>query len=139
MGRAAKGRVMRLPSARALVDSVRTGWFRGLRRRALTLVAAIVIAAVAAASLTALPTWPVVGVAFLAVATAVNAMASRLQASGMTCLECAADISGQPGGTHGTICHACGAINQPYVVDVRAADGRDEDFARTFGEPVEKA
>lgn len=130
---------MRIPSARALVESVKTGWFRGLRRRALTLVATIVIAAVATASLTALPTWPVVGVAFLAMATAVNAMASRLHASGMTCLECSADLSGQPGGTHGTICHACGAIHQPYVVDARAADGRDDDFARTFDEPGEKA
>lgn len=129
---------MRIPSARAIVESVRTGWFRGLRRRALTLVATIAIAAVATASLTTLPTWPVVGVAFLAVATAVNAMTSRLQASGMTCLECAADISGQPGGTHGTICHKCGAVNQPYVIDAQATDGRDEAFAQTFAQASEE-
>ena len=99
----------------------RRGWFRKLRRTAVAATIAIAALAVATVSLTSLPTWPIVGVACLAVATAVNTIASRLSPTTMTCFECGSQLDAQKAGTYGVVCGSCGTINQPYVVDANDA------------------
>ncbi len=98
-------------------DLLDRGWFRILRRRAAAWTIAIAAVAVATISVAGLPTWPVIGVAVLAVATAVNTIASRLHTDRLTCLGCGDDLTGQPAGTYGVACPKCGAINQPYITD----------------------
>lgn len=93
------------------------GWFGVLRRRAATWAFAIAALAVTAISIAGLPAWPVVGVAVLCVATAVNSLAARLQTDRLTCLGCGEDVTKQPAGTYGVVCPTCGSINQPYITD----------------------
>ncbi|MEK6702770.1 MAG: hypothetical protein AABZ53_10940 [Planctomycetota bacterium] len=92
-------------------------WFSRIRRRALVWVVGIAVAAVVAISLTTIPTWPIVGIAVLAAATAVNTIASRLHTDTLTCLRCGEGLAGEKPGTYGVICKSCGSINQWYVVD----------------------
>ncbi len=99
------------------INPAQRGWFRRLRRTAVAATIAIAALAVATLSLTSLPTWPIVGVACLAVATAVNTIASRLSPTTMMCFECGSPLDGQKAGTYGVVCASCGTINQPYVVD----------------------
>jgi phage FluMu protein Com len=93
------------------------GWFHRARRLAVTATLAITIAAVAMISLTSLPTWPVIGVAFAAAAMVVNSVASRLTTDRMVCLHCARDLAHESPSAHGVTCPGCGAINQRYIVD----------------------
>jgi peptidoglycan/LPS O-acetylase OafA/YrhL len=106
-----------MKSRQDIKEMLDRGWFRVIRRRAATWVVAIAAVAVATISIAGLPTWPVMGVAVLAVATAVNTLASRLHADRLLCLGCSKDLTGKPAGTYGVICEHCGAINQPYITD----------------------
>ena len=94
-----------------------TQWFKRVRLRAMAIVIGVALAAIATIALTAMPAWPVVGVAFAAAAVCVNSMASRLNVAAPTCLDCGARLDGQAPGTYGVICQQCGSINQPYIVD----------------------
>jgi len=89
----------------------RMSWMHRIRLRALAWVAGIVLAAVAMVSFTAVPAWPVIGVAVAVVALAVNTLTSRL--GGAICLGCGKDLSGQPSGGYGIACGDCGTISQP--------------------------
>lgn len=92
-----------------------------LRRRALWILVGTGFTVLGVASVTALPVWPVVGVAVAAVALVLNTMTSRLQAT--SCLGCAGDLSGQPVSARGRMCPSCGTINE------RPLPGFDEKFA----------
>jgi hypothetical protein len=81
-----------------------------IRLRALALVLGIALFALGAISLTAIPAWPVVGVAVACAAVVVNRIAARLDHP--ICLACGHDIAGQPAGEHGVACSNCGAVNQ---------------------------
>ncbi len=54
---------------------------------------------------------PVFFGAVAAAAVSLSKTAHRLDKP--TCWECGTDLSGEPVGTHGTICRECGAVNQP--------------------------
>ncbi len=92
-------------------------WLNKIRLRAMAVLVGVALAAIATIALTTIPAWPVVGVAFAAVAVCVNSMASRLNIERPLCLNCGSDISDQAPGTYGVICKSCGSINQPYIVD----------------------
>lgn len=81
-----------------------------IRLRGLALVLGIALFALGAISLTAIPAWPVVGVAVACAAMVVNRIAARLDQP--VCLVCGSDIAGQPAGEHGVACSDCGSVNQ---------------------------
>lgn len=84
-------------------------WMSRIRLRVLALVVGIALLALGAISLTAIPAWPVVGVAVAFVAMAVNRAAARLDQP--ICLTCGHDIGGEPAGEHGMVCSKCGSVN----------------------------
>ncbi len=84
-------------------------WMHRQRLRVLAFVLALALAALGTISLTALPLWPVVGVAIAAVAVMVNGLTSRLGSH--VCLECGTDLAGRPEGAHGVACPSCGGVN----------------------------
>jgi predicted RNA-binding Zn-ribbon protein involved in translation (DUF1610 family) len=84
-------------------------WVHKLRLRVFALVVAAALTVLGLASVVTVPIWPVVGVAFAAVALVVNRVASRLD--GPTCLACGADLSDQALGEHGVMCPSCGSIS----------------------------
>jgi hypothetical protein len=86
-------------------------WMHRIRLRALAWMAGIVLAAVAMVSLTAIPAWPVIGMAVAVAALTVNTITSRL--GGAICLGCGKDLTGQPSGGHGVACNDCGTISPP--------------------------
>ena len=102
--------------ANRTLDNARD-FFARIRRRALIMVVGIAMAAIATISLTTVPAWPVVGVAFAAVAVAMNSVASRLRVDESMCLGCGESLKDVSAGVHGAICPGCGAVNQPYVTD----------------------
>lgn len=85
-------------------------WMHKIRLRVLALLLGTALATIATASLTALPVWPVVGVAVAAVALGVNKITARLRQP--TCWGCGGDISREPKGGYGTICPDCGSITE---------------------------
>lgn len=99
----------------------------GLRVKALTVVVAVGLAAFALLSWLTLPAWPVIGVAVVTVAAMVHRLASGLTET--TCRACGADVSREPIGQYGVICHACGAINEldQASIDPATAAGLDAD------------
>ena len=85
-------------------------WLHQIRLRVLALLLGTALAAIATVSLTAIPVWPVVGVAVAAAAWGVNKITSRLRQP--TCFGCGGDISREPKGVYGTICPHCGSITE---------------------------
>jgi uncharacterized protein YaaW (UPF0174 family) len=79
-----------------------------IRLRALALLVGTALAAIATASLTAVPVWPVVGVAVAAVAWGLSKMTVRLK--GPVCWGCGGDLSREAAGDYGKICPKCGTI-----------------------------
>lgn len=71
-------------------------WMHRLRLKVLAIALGVALTAIALISLTTIPAWPIVGVAFAAAAVVVNQMSSRL--SGTICHGCGTDIAGVPGG-----------------------------------------
>lgn len=86
-----------------------------MRLRALALVLGIALLALGAISLTAIPAWPVVGVAVAFAAMAVNRAAARLDQP--ICLSCGHDIAAEPAGEHGVVCSKCGSVNDSASED----------------------
>lgn len=76
----------------------------------------IALASFATVALSPISWVPVVMGAVAAAAVSLSQTASRLGKP--TCLDCGNDLSDQPVGTHGTICNACGAVNQPQPTDM---------------------
>ncbi|QOJ01572.1 MAG: hypothetical protein HRU70_14225 [Phycisphaeraceae bacterium] len=111
------GGTKRIRDAKAQLTRRGREWFERVRLRAALWVVGVACAAVAMISLTAVPVWPVVGVAFAVVAVAVNKVAGRLQPDQLRCYGCGKDLSGQVAGAYGVVCDACGKINQRYIVD----------------------
>lgn len=97
-------------------------WMSTVRLRALALLLAIGLFALGVISLTALPAWPVVGVAVACAVMAVNHVASRLDAP--VCLVCGSNLATDNAGEHGVACGSCGAVNQR--VATRAVPGQAE-------------
>lgn len=85
-------------------------WMSRIRLRTLAVVLGIALFALGAISLTAIPAWPIVGVAVACVAVVVNRIAARLDQP--VCLVCGSNIGDQPGGEHGVACAQCGSVNQ---------------------------
>jgi len=83
-------------------------WIKRLRLRVLALVGGLVLAVCAIASVTTLPVWGLIGVAFAAAAFTVNTMTSRL--SQPTCWGCGETLDGVPAGEHGLACPHCGSL-----------------------------
>ncbi|MEX2217843.1 MAG: hypothetical protein WD749_03710 [Phycisphaerales bacterium] len=83
-------------------------WMQKVRLRVFALLVGAALAAIATASLTALPVWPLVGVAVAAVALGVSKMTSRLKQP--TCWGCGGDLSREPAGSYGQVCPKCGTI-----------------------------
>jgi hypothetical protein len=102
-----------------------TDWMNILRRRALWVVVGAGLTVLGVLSLTAVPAWPVVGVAVAAAAIVLNSLTARLQAT--TCLGCGGDLAGQPNSPHGRMCPTCGTINEKPVpgFEVAASGGGD--------------
>lgn len=85
-------------------------WIHRIRLKALAWVVAIVIAAIGAISLFAVPALPALGVAVAFVAVALNQIGHRLAQP--TCYGCGSDLSGREPGQYGVECAECGTINQ---------------------------
>ena len=82
-----------------------------VRRRVLAIVVAGVVASVTAVSVAALPVLPVVGVALITVAAAVNSVTAPLKAS--VCSHCGASLGDAEAGPYGAICGKCGGLTPP--------------------------
>lgn len=95
-------------------------WMHKTRLKVLAFSMGIALAALGVISLTALPTWPVVGVAVAAVAWTVNRVAARLSVNDSMCFGCGQSIADAPLGEHGSICPHCGAVNEPMSHDRNA-------------------
>lgn len=93
-----------------------TAYFRRIRLRALAWLLGIALASVATVAFAGISWVPVVFGAVAAAVVSLHKTAHRLDRP--TCLECGADLSQEPVGTYGTICHQCGAVNQPQPTDV---------------------
>jgi hypothetical protein len=97
-------------------------WLRKIRLRAFAMLVGAALTALALASLLSVPAWPILGVAFAAVAVVVHSMASKL--SQPVCLNCATHLAGQPSGERGVICPSCGTLNDRLAIDhLRALRG----------------
>ena len=85
-------------------------WMHKVRRRVLWIAVGVGLTTFGVLSVTTIPAWPVVGLAVATLAIVVNHLASRL--SDPICLGCGNDLKNQPRGEHGTICPACGSIQE---------------------------
>jgi len=77
----------------------------------------LILAALATVSLTTLPAWPVVGVAFAVAVAVINTAGQRFSVNQQICLTCGIDVSKQPSGPHGVICPKCGGLSQSIPTD----------------------
>jgi len=84
-------------------------WMHKVRLRVLWTVVGIGLTTLGVISLTAIPAWPIVGVAVATLALVVNGMTSRLRQP--ICLGCGGDLTNQPRGEHGAICPTCGTVS----------------------------
>ncbi len=96
-----------------------------IRLRVLAIVVGVVLAVVGVVSFAAWPIVPVLGVAIITVAAAVNSATARLAAP--VCTTCGEKLPGATegdrvlkSGPYGVVCEACGALNDPS----RPADHR---------------
>lgn len=99
-------------------------WMSRIRLRLLAFLLGIALTAIGVLSLTALPALPVVGVAFAAVAVAVNSMTLRLKQP--TCHGCGEVLGDAPSGGYGVVCPSCGSLTQPGG-QALAFDDEDDD------------
>jgi hypothetical protein len=83
-------------------------WMHKIRLRVLGLLLGLVLAAIATISLTTVPAWPVIGVAFATLAIAVNKLTTRL--SQPTCWGCGTDLASADEGIYGVECPSCGLL-----------------------------
>lgn len=97
----------------AITQIVDTGqaWISRLRLRAFLWVLAIGAATWVTIVLTSVAWVPVVGVAAVACVVSISKIAAKLNA--LTCLNCGADLSGQPVSAYGTVCRECGSLHMP--------------------------
>jgi len=93
-------------------------WMLRIRLRALAYLVAIALFALGVISLTTVPAWPVLGVAFACAVVAVNRIAARLDVP--VCLQCGTSLDDRAPGEHGIACAQCGAVNQPASDDTAA-------------------
>ena len=81
-----------------------------IRLRIFAVLLGVGLTAFVVVAWTTIPAWPVVGVAFAAVAMAVNQMASKLTQP--VCHGCGRDINGMAVGQYGVVCPSCGFVTQ---------------------------
>jgi predicted RNA-binding Zn-ribbon protein involved in translation (DUF1610 family) len=94
-----------------------------IRLRIFAVLLGVGLTAFVVVAWTTIPAWPVVGVAFAAVAMAVNQMASKLTQP--VCHGCGRDINGMAVGQYGVVCPSCGFVTQRLALKVDAAAGVD--------------
>ncbi|HRQ73464.1 MAG TPA: hypothetical protein PLU35_10590 [Phycisphaerales bacterium] len=99
-------------------------WMARIRFRVLAFLLGLTLAVLGTISLTTLPAWPVVGVAFAAAAVAVNHMTSRLKAP--VCHGCGARLSDEPPGAYGVVCAKCGFVTLPLGTLAKGDEPADE-------------
>jgi hypothetical protein len=92
-------------------------WLQRIRLRLLAVMLGLFLAALATLSLTTLPAWPVVGVAFAVAVAVINTAGQRFSLDQQICLTCGVDVSKQPSGPHGVICPKCGGLSQSLPTD----------------------
>ncbi len=86
-------------------------WLRLARIRVFACLIGLALAAIAMISLTTVPAWPVVGVAVISAAVAVNTMASKLRLGHPICLYCGSELTEVEPGVYGVECPECGGLN----------------------------
>lgn len=94
-----------------------------IRMRVLTVLLALALASWIAISLIALPAWPVVGVAIITAAAAVNQLTAKLGTA--VCGGCGKDLAGTGLGAYGMECPHCGRLNAPPPVQTVEQDVGD--------------
>jgi predicted RNA-binding Zn-ribbon protein involved in translation (DUF1610 family) len=109
----------------------RMTWMHKIRLRVLGLLVGLALAVIATISLTTVPAWPVIGVAFATLAIAVNKMTNRL--SQPTCWGCGEDLAAADEGVYGAECPSCGYLT-PRGSDMawaqrEGAAGEDDELA----------
>lgn len=87
-------------------------WLQRIRLRVFAVMLGLALAALATVSLTTIPAWPVVGVAFAVAVAVINTAGQRFSVDQQVCLTCGVDVSKQPSGPHGVICPSCGGLSQ---------------------------
>jgi hypothetical protein len=87
-------------------------WFHRLRLRVLAILLGGFLAAFAMISFLAWPVLPVVGATVLTVAAVVHSVTGRLAQP--ICRTCGHDLTDQPTGVYGSLCPACGSVNQQH-------------------------
>jgi hypothetical protein len=89
----------------------RIAWIARTKLKVLAWLLGITLASFGSTALAGLPLLAVLPVAVAAAAVSIGKTTTRL--SRTTCLDCGADLTNQPIGSYGAICHACGSVNQP--------------------------
>jgi hypothetical protein len=115
---------MSSPFSTPITSSV--NWIQRMRRRALWVVVVVAVTAVGVLTWTAMPAWPVIGVAIAATALVLNTITKDLSQD--RCLGCGDSIAQQPVGVHGRVCPKCGTINDRLALSAptRAAEPTDQ-------------
>lgn len=97
-----------------------------LRLRVLGLLLGLVLAALATISLTAIPAWPVVGVAVAAAYVGVNRIMARITPS--SCPSCGHNLQGLGASANGIVCPECGSVGLGRPApDASETEARDAD------------
>src|SRR5947207_1061918 len=97
-------------------------WMHKVRLRVFALMLGTVLAAIATASLTTVPVWPVVGVAVAAVAWGISKMTIRLKQP--VCWGCGGDLSQQAAGSDG--------VTTRVVEEREEAGGSPKEVSRNY-------
>lgn len=100
-------------------------WLGRIRVRLFALLIGLALATIAMISLTTVPAWPVVGVAVISAAVAVNTMASKLRLGQTVCLHCGSELAARAPGVYGIECPECGGLNPSATLARDDSDDAD--------------
>jgi predicted RNA-binding Zn-ribbon protein involved in translation (DUF1610 family) len=96
-----------------------------MRRRALWVVVVVALTAVGVLTWTAMPAWPVIGVAIATTALVLNTITKDLSQD--RCLGCGESIAHQPVGVHGRVCPKCGTVNERLALSAPTQPAKSAD------------
>lgn len=109
-----------LASLPRLMEITPVPWLHKIRLKILAFLLGVALTAIGVVSLAGIPVWPVVGVAFAAVAVVVNRLSERVGRT--TCANCGNALHDILPGEHGILCPRCGAFSQDVVGEPLASD-----------------